>query len=118
MRESLVAATAGQQTSQNHHQQQQKQQQQQQQRYGPNLWAVELPALLANSETDGNREVGLVVVGLAVVRKLTGILVQYFSWMMKGRGEVRLGGAGPRLTVREPHAKWLRERKVGCVEEI
>ena len=61
-----------------------------------------------------------VAVVLDVVRKstgltgLTGLLLQYF-FLLEDWVDLRLAGAG--LTVGEPHAKWLRERKVGCVEE-
>ena len=99
---------------------QQRSQLSQQKRYRPNLRAVELLALLANSDTEGNLEVAVV---RDVVRKLTGLTalsLQYFL-LLEDRVWVDLrqagAGAGAGLTVGEPHAKWLRERKVGCVEK-
>ena len=77
------------------------------QRYRPNLGAVELLALLANADTDGNFEVGVVL--LDVVRKLTGLLIRYF-FLMEGREDLRLAEARSGLTVGKPHAKWLREK--------
>ena len=84
-------------------------------RYRPNLGTVELLALLANANTDGNFEV--VLLELEVVRKLTGILIQYFL-LMKGREDLRLAEAGAGLTVGKPHAKWLREKKFVVLRKI